>query len=276
MMTTETRKHVHGMWNAVAPHWATHADYVDAKAATLTKTMLDAASVGATDRVLELACGAAGLGVAAAAVADAVVVSDVAEAMVAVAQERTSGLANVTAKVLDVEEIAEPDASFDVVLCREGLMFATDAQAALHEVRRVLRPGGRLAAAVWGPQEDNPWLGLVLDAVSAQLGRPMPPPGMPGPFSLSDATELLALARVAGFERCDIARHDVPTVAASFEDWWARTSALAGPLANVLPMLPDDAKAELESRLRTSTAAYASADGSLAFPGMSLLLTASV
>jgi enediyne biosynthesis protein CalE5 len=273
-MSIETRTHVHAMWNAVASHWGTHAEYVEAKGAELTKTMLDAVALRPTDRVLELASGVGGLGAAAAALAGEVVISDVAEAMVAVAAERTSDLHNVTTKVLDLEEIAEPDASFDVVLCREGLMFATAPAVALREVHRVLRAGGRVAAAVWGPQDENPWLGLVMDAVSLQLGRPMPPPGLPGPFSLTDADELLAHANAAGLADCRVARVEAPTIAASFDEWWERTSALAGPLANVLPMLANDARTELVARLRDATAVYTAADGTLTFPGVSLLLTA--
>ena len=50
-------------------------------------------------------------------------------------------------------------------------MFATDPARAAREIRRVLRPGGRVALAVWGPRERNPWLGVVFDAVSAQTRR---------------------------------------------------------------------------------------------------------
>ena len=274
MTNSETRQHVHGMWNAVAPHWETHADYVDAKGATLSKVMLDSVAIERGDRVLELASGTGGLGIAAAAHASEVVVSDVATDMVAAARRRAAGIGNVTAKVLDLEDIAQPDASFDVLLCREGLMFAVDPAQALSEMRRVLRRRGRLAAAVWGPPEDNPWLGLVMQGVGEQLGRPMPPPGMPGPFSLSDADALLSLALGAGLTECVVERHDVPTVAASFDEWWERTSALAGPLANILPLLPADTTSELLARLRDATAPYAARDGSLAFPGVSLLLVA--
>src|ERR671936_1371604 len=59
-------------------------------------------------------------------------------------------------------------------------MFALDPARAVAEIRRILRPGGRLALAVWGPRARNPWLGVVFDAVSAQLGAPVPPPGIPG------------------------------------------------------------------------------------------------
>ena len=148
--------------------------------------MLDRTRPMPGERVLELACGPGGLGLAAAgrvAPGGAVVLSDVAAGMTAIASSRASalGLTNVSTCELDLEEIAQPDGSYDVVLCREGLMFATDPGRAAGEIRRVLRPGGRAAVAVWGPSAGNPWLGVVFEAVSAELGRPVPRPAFPGP-----------------------------------------------------------------------------------------------
>jgi SAM-dependent methyltransferase len=110
--------------------------------------------------------------------------------------------------VRDLEAIDEPDGAYDVVLCREGLMFVPDPARAAAEIARVLRPGGRAAIAVWAARERNPWLGLVLDAVTEQTGTPVPPPGVPGPFSLADPDGLVRLLSDAGL--ADITLDEIP------------------------------------------------------------------
>jgi SAM-dependent methyltransferase len=273
--TDALRAQLHGMWSTVAPAWGEHAQYADARGAEATQAMLDVAAPRAGERVLELACGPAGVGLAAATrvgPTGEVVLSDVAAEMTSIAASRAEalGLGNVTTRVLDIERIDEPDESFDVVLCREGLMFALDPARAASEIHRVLRPGGRVSIAVWGPRERNPWLGVVFDAVGAQLGRPVPPPGIPGPFSLDDSEELGRLLLDAGLENVVIDELSVPLRAGSFEEWWTRTSALAGPLANILAALPEPARDALSARLRTAVAAYETPAG-LELPGLTLL-----
>jgi SAM-dependent methyltransferase len=222
--------------------------------------------------VLELACGPGGLGILAARRTPGaeVVLSDVAAPMVAIAAARSQGLPGVSARVLDLEDIDEPAASFDVVLCREGLMFATDPAGAARELRRVLRPGGRLALSVWGPRERNPWLALVFDAMSAQLGAPVPPPGVPGPFALEDRTRVAALLRDAGFAGVAVEEVAVPLRAPSFAEWWTRTATIAGPLARRLAAMPADARAGLDARLRRAVAPYETSAG-LELPGVALV-----
>jgi SAM-dependent methyltransferase len=269
--TDDLKQQLHGMWSAVAPAWAEHAAYADERGAGVAERMLELTAVGRGDRVLELACGPGGLGLAAAARGADVVLSDLSAEMTAIAAARAGALRNVSTRVLDVDDIDQPDEAYDVVLCREGLMFATDPHRAAAELRRVLRPGGRVAVAVWGPRERNPWLGLVFDAVGAQLGRRVPPPGVPGPFSLAHG--LGPLLEDAGFDDVSVGELAVPLRARSFEEWWARTSALAGPLATILASLPDAAAQALRSRLREDTRAYATADG-LELPGVSLIAAA--
>jgi len=274
--TIGIRKHVHAMWAAVAPAWGTYAELTDARGRELAERLLEVTMPRPGERVLELACGAGGAGLAAAALVGAageVVVSDIAEAMTAIAARRAreAGLDNVRARVLDLEEIEEPDGSFDVTLCREGLMFAVEPGQALAEIHRVLRPGGRLAASVWGPRDRNPWLALVMDAVSAEIGSPMPPPGMPGPFALADADQLTRLVVDAGFVGVELVEVDVP-LRESFEDWWTRRAALAGPVSARLAAMPDDAKQRLHDRLREAVRPYERGE-TLEFPGVALVVS---
>lgn len=273
---SELRSHLHGMWSAVAASWGEHVEDVEARAAEATERMLELAAPQRGERVLELACGAGGLGLAAAARVGPegeVVLSDVAPEMTAIAARRAvaEGVANVAARELDLEEIDEPDAAFDVVLCREGLMFASDPARAAAEIARVLRPGGRVAIAVWGARAQNPWLGLVLDAVGAQLGRPVPPPGVPGPFALDDAGTLHGLLTTAGLRDVAVQELAVPLTAPSFDAWWGRTIALAGPLTTILAALPPEGTEAIRARLRERVAPYAMADGGLRFPGVTLV-----
>ena len=271
----QLRAGLHGMWASVAGGWAEHADYVDARGAEVSEAMLDLADPQPGERVLELACGPGGLGLAAAgrvAPAGEVVLSDVAQEMTSIAAARAEalGLRNVSTLQLDLEEIAEPDGSYDVVLCREGLMFAADPATAAGEIHRVLRAGGRIAIAVWGPRERNPWLGAVLDAVSAQIGAPVPPPGIPGPFALEDAGELSDLLGSAGLADVQVTERAVPMRVDSFDEWWTRTTALAGPLAKMLASLPEEAAHAIRERARAATARYVTVGG-LEFPGVTLL-----
>jgi ubiquinone/menaquinone biosynthesis C-methylase UbiE len=279
MTTTDIRQHVHGMWASVADAWDTYAGLADEVHAEATTRMLEITAPRPGERVLELACGAGGAGLAAARLVEPggdVVLSDVVPAMVAAAGRRAveRGLTNVQTKVIDLDQIGEPDAAYDVVLCREGLMFAFDPAAAAAQIARVLRPGGRVGIAVWGPRAANPWLSVVFDAASEVLGAPVPPPGLPGPFALADREHLAAILAGAGLAQVSVAEIIGTRRDTTFEQWWTRTTALAGPLAQRLAALPDAVKDGLKGKLREAVRPYRSADG-LAFPSLNLLATAS-
>jgi SAM-dependent methyltransferase len=266
------------MWAAVARSWEEHAAFIDARSAAVSERMLDLARPRPGDRVLELACGPGGVGLAAAervSPGGEVVLSDVTREMTSIASARASslGLSNVRTCELDLEQIAEPDASYDVVLCREGIMLVPDPSRAAREIRRVLRPGGRVALAVWGPRERNPWLAVLFDAASAQLGAPVPPPGIPGPFSLQDRRELAALLAGADLSEVVISEVPNPLRVTSFEEWWVVVAALSGPLARRLAALPEPARLAIRAQSQEAMTVYAAPAG-LEIPGVTLVATA--
>jgi hypothetical protein len=131
-----------------------------------------------------------------------------------------------------------------------------------------------VAVAVWGARERNPWLGLVFDAVSAQTGSPMPPPGVPGPFSLGDAGRVEAVLAGAGLSDVTVSELPTPLRAGSFDEWWARTSSLAGPLTKVLAALPEAGARALRARVEETVRPFTTASGGVEIPGLTLVASA--
>jgi hypothetical protein len=114
---------------------------------------------------------------------------------------------------------------------------------------------------------------VVLDSVSAQLGTPIPPPGIPGPFALEDADRLAAILTDAALVDVVVAELSVPLKIDSFDAWWARTTALAGPLARMLESMHEDGQQELRARARAAAQPYETPQG-LEFPGVTLIASA--
>jgi ubiquinone/menaquinone biosynthesis C-methylase UbiE len=263
------------MWDSVAPGWEANAEFVDEQLALATEALLDAAQIGAGDRVLDLAAGPGGAGFAAAQRVGStgrVVLSDVAAEMVAVAAKRASAEAQVSTAVFDQSAIAFGDASFDAVINRHGLMFVEDPAQTVAEAVRVLRAGGRYAVMTWDRREVNPWLGLVLDAVSAQFGVPFPPPNVRGPFSLDTPDVLTSVLRDGGLEDVTVEAMSTPMRAASLGEWWERVPKLAGPLAIALGGMEADVRDAIGERaMQSGTKAAASEDGAIVFEGSVLI-----
>ena len=128
------------------------------------------------------------------------VCTDLSGPMLAVGRERAAaaGLANLEFVEAGADELAFPEASFDAVLSRQGLQFVPDVAGTLARLRSFLVPGGRLAAAVWGPPAQVQFAAPV-PVIRAELALAPPPAGMPGPFALGDPDRLAALAGAAGF-----------------------------------------------------------------------------
>jgi ubiquinone/menaquinone biosynthesis C-methylase UbiE len=263
------------MWDSVAPGWEANAEFVDEQLALATAALLDAAHIAEGDRVLDLAAGPGGAGLAAAQRVGStgrVVLSDVAAEMVAVAAKRASADAQVSTAVFDQSAIDFGDASFDAVINRHGLMFAEDPAQTVAEAVRVLRGGGRFAVMTWDRREVNPWLGLVLDAVSVQFGVPFPPPNVRGPFSLDTPDVLLSALRAGGLETVRVEAMSTPMHAASLGEWWERVPKLAGPLAIALAGMEADVRDAIRERAVQSGAQAAASKGDeIVFAGSVLI-----
>lgn len=262
-------------WSSVAGAWDSEVDEADEQTATITTTLLDRLSVELGDCVLELAAGPGSLGATWSELvgsSGSVLLSDLAPGMVEVARRRNSHLHNVVVDVIDAAAIDRPDASFDVVGSRMGLMFAPDPSAAFAEVRRVLAPGGRMAAATWAGLDHNPWVTCIgMAAMMTGLVSGGPPVGPGDIFSLGDPETLSALVEDAGFTDVTVEEIDVAFRAEDIEHHIDRVSSLAGPLAAILRTASPEQRSALRRTATDLAAQYVSDDG-LEMPGRALIV----
>jgi SAM-dependent methyltransferase len=252
-------------WTAVAPGWDRHRAGIELMKTELTASLRRGLGDLRGARVLELG---AGTGELAALLADDVgpggslVATDVAEGMVELVRARLAGVAQAEAAVVDAARIPYPDSSFDAVVFRMGLMLLPEPEPALQEMRRVLRPGGRLAVAVWGSPQDNPWLtALGMAAMMHGLVQGGPPIGPGGPFSLADPDDLEKRVRNAGFGDVTVTLVSSTRHFASIDEHFDMVRTLAPPLAAALAAAPADRAADVRRTFDGLVAQYLDDDG---------------
>jgi SAM-dependent methyltransferase len=267
------------VWDAVAPAWSRSVEFVEHRAQRITDWLLAAGEVGAGDRVLDVGCGPGGAGLAAAArvgPSGHVVLSDVSSQMTKVAATRAGDLGLPWVSELDLDAVdlgAQPAGEYDVVLSRDGVQFAADPRQAMSGIQHVLRPGGRVAIAVWGTAEENPWLGLIMEAASDVLGRAPIPPSAPGPFALSDREGLHDLLAAAGLRAIRIEQMSAPMRPPSLEQWVDRATSLSGPLVALSRSITADAMHQIRARSMELAAKFIT-NGALVLPGTAVLASA--
>jgi SAM-dependent methyltransferase len=205
------------------------------------------------------------------------ITSDFSPAMLDAARRRGAerGVGNVEYRVIDAERIELDDDSVDHVLCRFGYMLMADPAAALAETRRVLRPGGRLALAVWGPPERNPFFAILgINLTTRGLIPPPEPPPAPGFFNMASAERTTVLLNGAGF--VDVRTEEVPVRfrLRDVDDYIGLVADTAGPLGLALRGLTDAERVVVKAEVEESFGRFAAGDG-YTLPGVTLCALAS-
>lgn len=266
-------------WGAIASAWDRSTDYIESHSVAATEALVEAVDVRPGDRLLELAAGPGALGGRWSELVGPtgqVVLSDLAPGMVDVARQRNAEHRNVEVEVLDASSIEQPDGTFDVVVCRMGLMFTPDPAAAFGEVHRVLRAGGRFAALTWAGIEHNPWMTCVgMAAMMNGVVAGDPPVGPGGIFSLGDPAQLASSAEDAAF--LDVVVEEFPNTfhAESIEAHVDRVSSLAGPLASAFAAATPEQLAAVRQTAAQLAADHITDDG-VALPGRAILVVGRV
>jgi SAM-dependent methyltransferase len=275
----ELRAQMRERWQRGAAGWGRRADSIQEFGLPVSVWMIEQLNLQPGQRVLELACGPGDTGFLAAEQVQpggVVVETDVSDAMLGVAKGRARdlGAANVEFQRMDLEWLDLQAASVDAILCRWGLMFAVDQQAAAREMRRVLRPGGRAALAVWDAPERNPWATIPTRAL-VELGHVEPPdPSAPGMFVLAASGRLREVLESGGLtdvvvEPLELVRRD-PGV----DDFIKGTLDMSTPFAEVRDRLSPAEWEAVEQRVAELAEPFLT-DGRLVFPAQTLVAVAS-
>jgi SAM-dependent methyltransferase len=228
-------------WQAAAEAWHRWGPTIEQWLGPATETMLDMASVHAGSRILDVAAGAGGQTLVAArrvGPSGFVLATDIASDLLVFAAEaaRQAGLTNVDIRVMDGENLELEAEAFDAVISRVGLIYFPNQQRALTGMRRVLKPGGKMAAIVYSTAENNTFFSLPVAIIRRRAQLPPPLPGQPGPFSLGSPGVLEEALTRAGFRdvqtRVVAAPLRLPSAAEYLrfarESWGALHQMLAG------------------------------------------------
>jgi len=195
-------------WNA-ARHWIEDADGHDQMSGPLGEMAVDALQLETGARVLDIGCGtgATTRSIASRIAPGEVVGVDISALMLDLARSRSAAVVNASFVEGDAQTYAFEPSSFDAAFSRMGVMFFADPVAAFTNVRRALRPGGRLAFVCWQPASENEWVSLPAQAARPWLdllGGFLEPAG---PFAFGDRARLQTVLASAGFT--DVVLEDV-------------------------------------------------------------------
>jgi SAM-dependent methyltransferase len=243
--------------------------FVPALFAEWPPRIADAAGIRPGQRVLDVACGT---GVLARAVAGRVGATgsvtglDLNDGMLAVARRKAPAIEWRQGRA---EALPFDDGQFDAVVSQFGLMFFADRVAALREMGRVTRPGGRLAVAVWDALDRSPGYAAMADLLRRLFGDEVAG-ALHAPFALGDRDLLRALFAEAGIRDATIAT-EVSTARFPSIASWVHTDIKGWTLADAL----DDAQyALLLAEAERALQPFVVADGTVAFDAPAHIVTA--
>ena len=159
---------------------------------------------------------------------------------IAAERARSKELLNFTTQPADAHRLPFADRSFDLATCRFGVMFFSDPQRALAELRRVLKPGARACFVAWGPMEQPYWQ-TTMKIVHRHVGGTMVPPGGSDPFRFSAAGSLSEVLTAAGFHEVEESTQNLSwTWPGDAEEVFEYACAVAAPFRPMLERAPAD------------------------------------
>lgn len=243
----EFKRRVQQEWAAdqTAAAWQKYHARMKEQLAAVTAALVAAASPQAGASILDLASGTGEPSLSLArrvAPGGTVTATDLSAGMLAAlaANAQAEGVTNIETKVCDAHELPFPNARFDVVTSRFGVMFFAEIDRALTEIRRVLKPGGRIALMVWGAPAPGTYFGAAAVPYLRRVAV-KPDPDGPGPMRFAEPQKLARLVEAAGFRDVQEERLSVAApYRGSPEQLLASMMEIAAPFRNAAATLSED------------------------------------
>ncbi len=253
-------------WNKDGAAWRRWTPALERWYGVATRQMLDLARIQPGQRILDVAAGAGEPAVSAAervGPSGYVLATDISEGIVELALQvaRERGLKQIETRAMDGEKLDLSDASFDAVLCRLGLMYMPHPVTALREWRRVLRPGGRVAVAVFSTPDRNSWGALPASIIRGRAQLPPPVSGQPGPFGLGGPGLLENVFRLAGFADPEVLAVPVPHRAASAAEYVRVAREAFGGFNAMMAHLPPQERESVWNEVEVAMRSFESPAG---------------
>lgn len=256
-------------WNEFSPGWQKWNARIQTWLGPVGAALIAAADLAESDRVLDVATGTGEPGLTAASLVKTgeVIGQDVAEDMVRIANEiaQRRGIRNYTAVAGDAAALPFTDNEFDAILCRMGVMFFSNPVADVREVIRVLKPGGKLSAAVWAEPAKNPWATTIAGVLHTMLDLAVPGPDLPGIFRFSVPGALVALLQSAGLRAVEGREVLGDLTFDSPEQYWAYMTDVAPPVTLALRAADAGTRAQVQTATRAAARGFMR-EGRVVFP----------
>jgi ubiquinone/menaquinone biosynthesis C-methylase UbiE len=266
------------VWRESAIFWTKHSDTIHQMFMPLTRALIERAGIHKGQTVLDVAGGAGEPSLTIAGVVgpegsvtctDGVV--EMNEAARAEAQRR--GITNVQFRQCVADSLPFADSSFDVVVSRLGVMLFPDPAGAMREMLRVLKPGGRLAFAVWGKSEVNPFCYLVTRVMDQHVKSPAADPDAPNAFRFAEPGKLKRVMTEAG--AVDVEEGEVTfnlEAPVSPQQFWAMRSKMSDTLREKLNRLSADEQAQIAIEVEQAVQEFFP-DNEMKFPAHLIIAT---
>ena len=266
------------VWKESATYWTKHSDTIHKMFVPLTRALIERAGIKKGQNVLDIAGGA---GEPSLTIAETVGpegsvictdgVAQMVEAARAGAQQR--GLNNIQFRQCAADSLPFDDNSFDVVVSRLGAMFFRDPVVAVRGMLRVLKPGGRLAFAVWGKSEVNPFCYLVTRVMDQHVKSPAADPDAPNAFRFAEPGTLAGVLTQAGAINVEesIASFDLEAPI-SARQFWTLRSQTSDTLREKLKKLSADEQSEIAVEIEQAVQEFFPAN-EMKFPGHFVIVT---